>query len=812
MLISLLYFNITGLLASTLLLVFLGHRLKKEHWLLSLILLSAVTGLSHWALIHYLFPERNLSWEWLPAAITGILVIVITEKRWNAFGQLSMTFTLLSGITFLAYAAESTYFTHLGIWSLIFSTVLLALEILAILLMFTHSFEILDVLCRIRWPRTVVPVPATDYFPKVSLHLPAYNEPPEMVIESLNALANLDYPNYEVLVIDNNTRDPAIWKPVEAHCRKLGFKFFHLDNWPGYKSGALNYALTQMAPDTELVGIVDSDYVVKSHYLKDLAGFFKNPKMAFVQTPQDYRGFDVKDLYAKACYDAYQYFFKISMAARNERNSIIFAGTMGLIRASVLKEMGGWDEWCITEDAEISLRILNEGYESIYIDQSYGHGIMPLNIEGLKKQRFRWAFGGMQILRRHWKLLLPRFKDLKTGRQTGLTPGQKYDYLVGGLQWLNDPITLCFSMILLISAGTLIFFQTIFLQPVVGATLYTPFVFILFGVIRFLWALRVRLDITFRQSAAAMMILLGMTWVVSMACLMGLTRKEGTFLRTPKKRGNALLLRSLQISSQEFFLASLCVIASVGLMEKLLFGPSGLLIMGLLLWQAFIYGSAVFTSVWSYQSESGYHLPYAALTSKSTGLRFGNMVTDRSGQFMIAVLSIGFILLLATAVNNVPEKELIYRAKQAFLKEPGYGLIYTPAIIQIKTQILMEEEAALNSNVPYALSLWSHEGIIRDENFTPNDQSDDRVWNGFDAIQKRYIEEYRQRKYLNLVHHNIFIRIEENIATIVNDLSAVIQTKEGLQEVELSRGDQWILKKKGEEWKIVSLTVNRTPK
>ncbi|MBI3605625.1 MAG: glycosyltransferase, partial [Nitrospirae bacterium] len=687
-----------------------------------------------------------------------------------------------------------------------------ALEVLAILLMFTHSFEVLDVLCRIRWPRRVAPVPVTDYFPKVSLHLPAYNEPPEMVIESLNALANLDYPNYEVLVIDNNTRDPAIWKPVEVHCQKLGFKFFHLDNWPGYKSGALNYALTQMAPDTELVGIVDSDYVVQSHYLKDLAGFFKNPKIAFVQTPQDYRGFDIKDLYAKACYDAYQYFFKISMAVRNERNSIIFAGTMGLIQASVLKEMGGWDEWCITEDAEISLRILNQGYESIYIDQSYGHGIMPLNIEGLKKQRFRWAFGGMQILRRHWRLLIPRFKDLKTGQQAGLTLGQKYDYLVGGLQWLNDPITLCFSTILLISAGTLIFFQTLFLQPVVGATLYTPFVFILFGVVRFLWALRVRQNITFRQSAAAMMILLGMTWVVSMACLMGLTRKEGTFLRTPKKRGNALLLRSLQISSQEFFLALLCIAASAWLMERLLFGASGILIMGLLLWQGFIYGSAVFTSIWSYQSESRYHLPYAALTSKSTGLRFMGMVTERTGRFTAGMLLFGFLLLLAISVNNVSEKELIYGVKQAFLKEPGNSLIFKPAAIQVKAIVFMEEESSLEGDVTSALALWDQGGVVRDEAFTPNDPNDDTVWTGYEEIKKRYIEEYRRHKYLKLKHTNVFTRIEGHTATIVNDLSAVIQTQGGLQEVELSRGDQWILKKKGDEWKIVSLTVNRTPK
>ena len=58
--------------------------------------------------------------------------------------------------------------------------------------------------------------------PKVSIHVPAYNEPPQMLIETLDALARLDYPNYEVIVIDNNTKDEAAWRPVEQHCARLG--------------------------------------------------------------------------------------------------------------------------------------------------------------------------------------------------------------------------------------------------------------------------------------------------------------------------------------------------------------------------------------------------------------------------------------------------------------------------------------------------------------------------------------------------------------------------------------------------------------
>ena len=84
----------------------------------------------------------------------------------------------------------------------------------------------------------------------MSIHLACYNEPPEMVILTLDSLAALDYENFEVLVIDNNTKDEEVWKPVEEHCEKLGtrFRFFHLDPWPGFKAGALNFGLEANRP------------------------------------------------------------------------------------------------------------------------------------------------------------------------------------------------------------------------------------------------------------------------------------------------------------------------------------------------------------------------------------------------------------------------------------------------------------------------------------------------------------------------------------------------------------------------------------
>src|SRR5205823_3742389 len=131
--------------------------------------------------------------------------------------------------------------------------------------------------------------------------------------------------------------------------------------------------------------------------------------------------------------------------SRNERNSIIFAGTMGLLRRSVLQKLGGWNEWCITEDAETSLRILKAGYSGLYVARSFGRGIMPLTFASLKSQRFRWCFGGMQILRRHWRELMPWHRS----PENRLSIGQRLDYLFSGLQWFNDLVNLAFTVVLL---------------------------------------------------------------------------------------------------------------------------------------------------------------------------------------------------------------------------------------------------------------------------------------------------------------------------------------------------------------------------
>ncbi|HEY5130731.1 MAG TPA: glycosyltransferase, partial [Bradyrhizobium sp.] len=124
-------------------------------------------------------------------------------------------------------------------------------------------------------------------FPKVSIHVPAYFEPPDMLKQTLDAVARLDYPNFECVVIINNTPDPEFWQPIQDHCRALGerFKFINAERVLGFKAGALRIAMERTAVDAEIIGIIDADYVVEPDWLKDLVPVFADPRVGLVQAP-----------------------------------------------------------------------------------------------------------------------------------------------------------------------------------------------------------------------------------------------------------------------------------------------------------------------------------------------------------------------------------------------------------------------------------------------------------------------------------------------------------------------------------------------
>jgi cellulose synthase/poly-beta-1,6-N-acetylglucosamine synthase-like glycosyltransferase len=477
-----------------------------------------------------------------PPTATGIGVVLggsvlawsAVARHWAVRGLVAWALSIDAGVLYLAYVAHWTATADLGLAGRVGSTALLVLEAFVLLIGAGYLWELVDVLARRTWSAYVdvarVPVGRRPF---VSIHVPTHNEPPDLVIATLESLVALDYEDYEVLVVDNNTVDPALWQPVAAWCEgRQRVRFLHLADWPGYKSGALNEALRVSDPRAEVIGIVDADYVVEPDFLSHCAPLFSDPEVAFVQTPQDYREWEAAP-YFRRLYYSYGYFFDVSQRSRNERNGAIFGGTMGLIRRASLEAVGGWDEWCITEDAELSLRLLRAGGRGIHVDQTFGRGIMPLTFEVLKRQRFRWCFGGIQILRLHWRSLLP-------GRRTEanqLTLAQRWAYLAGGLQWFGDLAGLLFTGFLLAGAVDAWFGSGVVLRRLSGLLMACVLVLVVMGAIRALALVRRTSGASWGESIGAFGMWLALGWTVALASFRGLFAREGVFLRTPKVKG-----------------------------------------------------------------------------------------------------------------------------------------------------------------------------------------------------------------------------------------------------------------------------------
>jgi cellulose synthase/poly-beta-1,6-N-acetylglucosamine synthase-like glycosyltransferase len=526
-------------------------------------------------------------------AVAPIAVAIATAigglrapRSWNAVGAWFFTALVVLATVYAAVLFRATALLGDQPFGFALGFVLLVAELGAIALILASAFEMVDALCStVEDPPTPADPPV---WPVVCVQVPTYNEPPELVIQTIRSLAGLDYPALHIQVIDNNTTDDRLWQPVEAECRAqavsgTSISFVHLPTWPGYKAGALNWGRTHLPDEVEIVGVVDADYLVRPDWLRRTVPFFEDPQVAFVQTPQDYRAWQESSFY-RACYVGFAYFFRVGMVSRAHRNSIIFAGTMGLIRRTTLDAVGGWDERIITEDAEISLRVLARGERSVYVPEAFGRGIMPLSYEGLRKQRFRWAFGGIQILRRHWRVIF--------GRHSGLTMGQRYDHLIGALWWFNDSLTLVFSLFVVATAVGILAGRPFVVQRLTGLGIVLPIGLIIANLIRYLWALRVATGASLALAMAALRVNLSLSWVIALACFRALTQERGVFLRTPKFQG-AATIRELRLVSVEATLSAIALTLAALLLSRV--GPSGpaLAVVGLLGWMALIDGSAV---------------------------------------------------------------------------------------------------------------------------------------------------------------------------------------------------------------------------
>lgn len=287
---------------------------------------------------------------------------------------------LLAFIATVAYLIWRT--TTLNHDALVFSIVFLALEVLGTVSFALFLFS--------TWDRTHgVLAPVQEAPGKVAIFVTTYDEDEDLLLPTISAAVNAEIP-HETWVLDDGCRR---W--VAELCESVGANYIDRESSEHAKAGNLNAALSQI--DADFIAILDADHVPKPDFLSHTLGYFADPRVALVQTPQDF--YNVDSFEHVGSYEEEALFYRVLQPGKNRWNAAFWCGTSAVLRTTALKEVGGVAVESLTEDLHTTLRLHRNGWKTVFHNEVLARGIAPRSYREYAVQRQRWAAGAMQILR-----------------------------------------------------------------------------------------------------------------------------------------------------------------------------------------------------------------------------------------------------------------------------------------------------------------------------------------------------------------------------------------------------------------------------
>ncbi len=512
------------------------------------------------------------------------------NPRWTMAGVVTWSMASATGAAMLAWVMTRTLNADQGLGLWLAGEFLLLLATLVVLLAISYSHQLVDLFARV--PAAAAEgseAPVASHQPFVSLHVTSHNDQPATVLQTLRGILALDYEDFEILMIDDNTADEALWRPVEEFCRTQGrIRFFHVQDPPEARPWALNFALEQTDPRAEIVIALTADQVVDSDFLTVQAARFADADVSFVRGPRELRAGQQAP-----------YFRRLHAS---------MPPTSTLIRKRSLETAGGWDEWSVAEEAELPLRLRRDGGTGVHVEQSAGLAAMPATFEAVKQQRFAWAFGGVQLLRMHWRSLMPwdRSEDNR------LTLPQRWGYLVGALRRASDLTALVVTGFLLLGVLDLTFGGGALLAALTPVLVLSVGALVVAGVLRAVLVKQTR-EISWTDAAGAFGISLGLAWSVALGAARGLFAREGATLPAVSHPTLRSQWRHAVTNNRvETALAAACLALGVLAFAQLSWGA--MLAGALLLWQGVGYAMAPLHSVAALRATAQ---PFAAVRRRA---------------------------------------------------------------------------------------------------------------------------------------------------------------------------------------------------
>jgi cellulose synthase (UDP-forming) len=317
-------------------------------------------------------------------------------------------------------------FLAVGIWYLwwrlgtfnshakVLSGVIYAAELFGFITALMHIF-----MC---WKQSERRAPPARAGITVDVFIPTYNESPSLVRKTVLAAQGMQYPHRTWLLDDGRRAE------MKALAEELGCEYLTRNDNAHAKAGNLNNALAHSRG--ELVVVFDADHAPRRDFLVETIGYFDDPDVAFVQTPQDYYNLDSyqhrKSRGGTAVWTEQSLFFRVIQRGKDCWNAAFFCGSCAVVRRSALDRIGGFATGTVTEDLHTSIRLHAQGYKSVYHAQPLAFGLAPRSVEPFIVQRLRWGQGAMHV----WRL-----EGILTNRN--LTWAQRINYLASVLTYFD---------------------------------------------------------------------------------------------------------------------------------------------------------------------------------------------------------------------------------------------------------------------------------------------------------------------------------------------------------------------------------------
>ena len=322
--------------------------------------------------------------------------------------------------------------------------------------------------------------------PSIAVVIPTFNEGPEILVPTIAAAMAME-PAHDTWVLDDGQRPE-----IEELARSLGARYLARPTHEHAKAGNLNHALGVI--DAEILAVLDADHVAAPEFLAATLGYFSDPRVALVQTPQDFYNVTSFEHGSGTAYGEpfheQTLFYRLLQPGKNRWNAAFWCGTNALVRTAALREVGGAATDTITEDIHTTIRFHRCGWKTVYHNEVLARGLAADDAAQYQLQRNRWGTGAMQVLRVENPLLVP-----------GLTLGQRLGYAATLLGWFDSwrtvgflllpPAVLLTGEIPIVADGLIFaafFGVTYFLQQaalyLLGRGAYRPILSIIFDLVR----------------------------------------------------------------------------------------------------------------------------------------------------------------------------------------------------------------------------------------------------------------------------------------------------------------------------------------